>query len=52
MIVAYVDKDGLLYQPAQLLPLSLELELRLGHELGAVCGAQTLSDARCAGGAV
>ena len=42
LILANVDKDGLLYQPAQLLPLSLELELRLGHVSRAACGARVV----------
>ena len=42
LIVAYVDKDGLLDQPTQLLPLSLELELRFGHESRAACGARVV----------
>ena len=42
LIVANVDKDGLLYQPAQLLPLSLEVELRLGHGSRAASGARVV----------
>ena len=42
LIVAYVGKDGLLYQPAQLLPLTLELELRLRHVSRAACGARVV----------
>ena len=42
LLVAYVDEDWLLFQPSQLLPLSLELELRLGHESRAACGARVV----------